>query len=130
MDEQAPSGSAPKPHYHGHRQRLRERFVASGPDSLADYELLELMLFSAIPRVDVKPLAKTLIEKFGGFAGVLHADVAALAAVPGLSENSAILLKAVEYCHPGRSCSITARPAWRIRRSNPSACCSSIARTR
>ena len=63
-----------KPHYTGHRDRLRQRFLAAGPDSLHDYELLELLLFSAIPRRDVKPLAKELIEKFGGFAGVLSAD--------------------------------------------------------
>ena len=56
------------PHYHGHRKRLRERFRNSGPDALSDYELLELVLFSAQPRGDMKPLAKTLLKKFGSFA--------------------------------------------------------------
>src|SRR5262245_35972283 len=53
------------PHYHGHRSRLRERFVQGGSDALHDYEMLELVLFRAIPRRDVKPLAKELLEKFG-----------------------------------------------------------------
>ena len=53
------------PHYHGHRERLRERFRDTGAEALSDYELLELLLFRAIPRRDVKPLAKSLIAKFG-----------------------------------------------------------------
>ena len=56
------------PHYHGHRERLRARFREAGPEALADYELLELILFRAIPQRDVKPLAKQLIGKFGSFA--------------------------------------------------------------
>ena len=56
------------PHYHGHRERLRERFYAAGPDALTDYELLEMALFAAIPRRDTKPLAKALLKKFGSFA--------------------------------------------------------------
>jgi DNA repair protein RadC len=86
----------PPPHWHGHRQRLRERFVNAGPASLADYELLELLLFPALPRSDVKPLAKALIERFGGFAGVINADLAALQEMSGLSETSAIALKAIQ----------------------------------
>ncbi len=62
-----------KPHYHGHRGRLRERFRSGGADALPDYELLELVLFSAKPRGDMKPLAKALIETFGSFAEVMHA---------------------------------------------------------
>ena len=62
-----------KPHYHGHRQRLRNRFLESGSDSLPDYELLELLLFYSIPRVDVKPLAKALIDRFGDLGAVLSA---------------------------------------------------------
>ena len=54
----------PVPHYHGHRERLRARFLAAGSDALPDYELLELVLFGAIPRRDVKPLAKSLLERF------------------------------------------------------------------
>jgi DNA repair protein RadC len=62
-----------QPHYVGHRDRLRERFLAGGPDSLPDYELMELVLFAAIPRRDVKPLAKQLLARFGSFADVIAA---------------------------------------------------------
>ncbi len=61
------------PHYHGHRERLRTRFLNGGPDALQDYELLELALFGAILRVDVKPLAKALIEHFGSLWAVVNA---------------------------------------------------------
>jgi DNA repair protein RadC len=81
--------------HHGHRDRLRQRFLAFGPGSVADYELLELLLFSAIPRKDVKPLAKQLIASFGGLAGIMGASVPELEKVKGLSENSAALLKVV-----------------------------------
>ncbi|GAB5387671.1 MAG: DNA repair protein RadC [Alphaproteobacteria bacterium] len=78
----AASAKAPaktkKPHYHGHRDRLRARFMEGGADSLPDYELLELLLFQVIPRRDVKPLAKQLIEGFGSIAGVLNASDAEL----------------------------------------------------
>ena len=67
----------PKPHYHGHRDRLRQRFLKA-PDSLPDYEMLELILFRAIPRKDVKPLAKELCDRLGGLSGVLNADPARL----------------------------------------------------
>jgi DNA repair protein RadC len=56
------------PHYLGHRERLRERFRKGGADALGEYELLELILFRAMPRRDVKPLAKALIARFGSFA--------------------------------------------------------------
>ncbi|MBF0325388.1 MAG: DNA repair protein RadC [Alphaproteobacteria bacterium] len=69
------------PHYLGHRDRLRSRFLAA-PDSLPDYELLELLLSSVIARVDTKPLAKALIDEFGGFGEVLAAPVAVLEAFP------------------------------------------------
>lgn len=81
------------PHYHGHRDRLRQRFVTSGPDALADYEMLELILFMAIPRRDVKPLAKQLLLRFGNMAGVLNATLSELQTVDGISENIAIALK-------------------------------------
>ena len=64
---------AETPHYLGHRERLRERFHGAGPDALSDYELLEMVLFTAQPRRDMKPLAKTLLKKFGSFAEVIHA---------------------------------------------------------
>jgi hypothetical protein len=58
----------PAPHYHGHRERLRARFREAGAEAVSDYELLELVLFRAIPHRDIKPLAKALIAKFGSFA--------------------------------------------------------------
>jgi len=85
-----------KPSYLGHRQRLRERFLKGGPDALPDYELLELVLFFANPRGDVKPLAKTLIQRFGSFAEVISAEAAALAQVKGVGETAIAALKAVQ----------------------------------
>ena len=84
------------PHYHGHRDRLRQRFLQSGPDALADYEMLELLLFMAIPRRDVKPLAKELLLRYGNLAGVVNAPVSELENFPGLSENSVPALKIVQ----------------------------------
>jgi DNA repair protein RadC len=84
-----------KPHHTGHRDRLRQRFVKSGAGAFEDYELLELLLFSAIPRRDVKPLAKMLLTHFGTLAGVLGARREDLEKVKGISENSAVLLKVV-----------------------------------
>jgi DNA repair protein RadC len=77
------------PHYAGHRERLRERFLAQGGAALADYELLELVLFRSIPRRDVKPLAKELIKRFGSFAEVVNAPPARLAEVAGIGESVA-----------------------------------------
>lgn len=85
-----------KPHYHGHRDRVREKFIKDNGHTLADYELLELLLFAAIPRVDVKPLAKELIEQFGSFAGVISADLEQLEAVKGIKRNTAVHLKSVQ----------------------------------
>ncbi|NQZ14693.1 MAG: DNA repair protein RadC [Alphaproteobacteria bacterium] len=84
-----------KPHYTGHRDRLRQRFVNS-PDSLPDYELLELLLFIAIPRKDVKPIAKELIDRFQNINGVLNASLSDLQTIKGISENTAIALKAIQ----------------------------------
>ena len=67
---------APSRHYHGHRKRLSERFRTGGADALPDYELLELVLFAAHPRADMKPLAKALITKFGSFAEAVNAPEA------------------------------------------------------
>ena len=74
---------AGKPHYHGHRERLWQRFDEAGADALPDYELLELLLFRALPRRDVKPLAKRLLERFGSIGAVLGAERAALEEVEG-----------------------------------------------
>ena len=74
---------------------MRERFLTGGPDALPDYEMLELILFMAIPQRDVKPLAKDLIGRFGSLAGVLNADAGELKKIKGLSDNSVTALKAV-----------------------------------
>ena len=91
----APKTEAP-PHHIGHRDRLRERFAKHGADALPDYELLELALFRAIPRRDVKPLAKALIRRFGSFAEVLSAEPARLAEVEGVSAGVVADLKLME----------------------------------
>ena len=87
---------AEKPHFHGHRQRLRQRFLEAGGKALPDYELLELVLFGAIPRGDVKPLAKALVARFGDFAGVVSAPPERLAEVPGVGESVLSVLKTIE----------------------------------
>ncbi|MFO1184176.1 MAG: DNA repair protein RadC [Bauldia sp.] len=84
------------PHFHGHRERLRARFREQGSAALADYELLELILFQVLPRQDTKPLAKALLDRFGGFAEVLAAPVAALCEVSGVGETVALHLKVAE----------------------------------
>ena len=84
----SPDQPAETPHYHGHRERLRERFYAAGPEALSDYELLEMALFPALPRRDTKPLAKALLKEFGSFAEVVHAPVARLRGVDGIGEAS------------------------------------------
>jgi DNA repair protein RadC len=90
----AASTGAGSPHYHGHRERLRERFRETG-GSVADYELLELLLFRSIPRRDTKGLAKALIERFGSFPEVLGAPEERLRDVPGCGESVAQDLKIV-----------------------------------
>ena len=79
----------------GHRQRLKERFVAGGPEALPDYELLELVLFNAIPRRDTKPVAKRLIERFGSFAEVVNAPPERLKEVKGVGDAAIMQLKLV-----------------------------------
>ena len=87
---------AEKPHYHQHRDRLRERFKSAGPDALADYELLELYLFNSIPRQDVKPIAKRLIDRFGSFAETLAAPIEHLTEVKGIGPKTALDLKIIK----------------------------------
>jgi DNA repair protein RadC len=87
---------ADNPHYHGHRQRLRQRFLEGGGQALPDYELLELLLFGAIPRGDVKPLAKALLARFGDFAGVVTAPPTRLTEVAGVGEAVVSALKVVD----------------------------------
>lgn len=89
------SGRPNKPHFHGHRDRLREKFRKGGGKALADYELLELLLFRSIPRRDTKPLAKQLIAEFGTLAEVLAAPENRLAAFNGLGQSVISDLKLV-----------------------------------
>jgi DNA repair protein RadC len=86
---------AETPHYLGHRERLRDRFHSAGPDALSDYELLELALFAALPRRDTKPLAKSLLKKFGSFAEVIHAPEPRLREVKGIGDASVNQLKLI-----------------------------------
>lgn len=86
-----------EPMYIGHRQRLKERFVRSEGVDMADYEAVELLLTYAIPRRDVKPLAKALIKEFGSFAGVISAPMDRLLEVSGIKDNSAVLIKFIEF---------------------------------
>lgn len=76
------AGERPRPHYWGHRERLRTRFAESGPDALPDYEIVEMILFNAVPRIDVKPLAKALLDEFGGFEPLVTASRERLAQSP------------------------------------------------
>ena len=92
MSDEAPD----KPHYLGHRHRLRQKLLENGPESFADYELMELLLALALPRIDVKPLAKALIKQFGGFAGALAAEPAELGKIKGMGEGAIAGLKTVQ----------------------------------
>jgi DNA repair protein RadC len=87
--------AAAKPHYLGHRERLRRRFRDAGADALPDYELLELILFRAVPRRDTKPLAKAILAQFGTFAEALNAPEERLKEVPGLGEAAITEIKLV-----------------------------------
>ncbi|MEO9635096.1 MAG: DNA repair protein RadC [Parasphingorhabdus sp.] len=80
----------------GHRTRLRRRILAGLGAGLCDHELVEYLLALAIPRRDTKPLAKQLIDEFGGFSGLLAADADALQNIPGMGEASAAALKVVQ----------------------------------
>jgi len=82
-------------HYHGHRDRLRTRYKDHGDTALADYEILELLLFRLIPRRDTKPIAKALLERFGTLAGVFGASPALLQEVKGIGEAVAFDLKLI-----------------------------------
>lgn len=90
-----PAKKSDEPHYKGHRQRLRERFIENGAEALQDYELLELVLFTAIPQKDVKPLAKDLLKKFGGLPEMMNAPLEELTKIDGIKENTAAALKAM-----------------------------------
>jgi len=91
----AASPDAGEAHYHGHRDRLRARFREGGDTALADYEVLELLLFRLIPRRDTKPIAKALLSRFGTLASVLGAPPALLQEVKGVGEAVALDLKLI-----------------------------------
>ena len=82
-----------KPHFHGHRKRMKEKFINTDPAAFSDYELIELLLFYAIPRRDVKPLAKELLSSFGSIGGLLGSDIDKIADIPGTNEGTCVLLK-------------------------------------
>ena len=95
-DVAQPSGlEEAAPHFTGHRERLRERFRSAGGEALPDYELLELVLFRAVARADVKPLAKSLIGRFGSFAEVIAASPARLREVKGVGDAIVTELKLI-----------------------------------
>ena len=91
FDNGKPDTDAPR--HIGHRQRLRERFLVTGGEGMPDYELLELLLMLAVPRRDVKPLAKSLLDQFGDFASVISADREKLQRLPGMGDTTVTALK-------------------------------------
>ncbi len=95
MSDPAPTAKPPKPLFHGHRKRLRDRFLTAGPQAVADYELLEMILFPAKPQGDVKPLAKQLLLKFKDFPGVMNAEAKALMEVEGVGDAAVGAIKVV-----------------------------------
>ena len=96
-DPAVPEGGQDEtPHYYGHRERLRSRLMEAGTSALAEYELLELVLFRAIPRRDVKPLAKTLLNRFGSFVEAIAAEPGRLAEVEGMSAGAIAQFKIVQ----------------------------------
>jgi DNA repair protein RadC len=92
---EANASPAPTPHHVGHRKRLRDRFRKGGPDALPDYELIEMILFRALPQGDTKPLAKALLARFGSFPEVINAPEARLREVQGVGERVVDELKLV-----------------------------------
>lgn len=93
MDGSKPDKITSTPHQTGHRKRLRQRFLRDLGQSMDDYELLELVLTQALPRGDVKPLAKRLIREFGDFGSVISADVERLGKISGLGEAAIVAIK-------------------------------------
>ncbi len=90
------TGEAAPPGHLGHRARMRERLLTAGPEALADYELLEMVLFLALPRQDTKPVARALIARFGSFANAIAAPLAELRQVEGVKDAGAAALKTVQ----------------------------------
>lgn len=94
-----------QPDYLGHRARMRQKLLSKGAISLTDTELLELILMAALPRRDVKPLAKELLRQFVSFSGVIHADTFALSQIKGVKESVISMLKLIEG-----SCQVLLKP--------------------
>ena len=104
--------AGPRPHYWGHRSRLRQRFLEGGHGPMPEYELLELLLFNAVERIDVKPLAKALLAAFGDLNGVVAASEHRLLQVPGASERVHLQLRIVEaFAHRMARAKVMARCA-------------------
>jgi len=97
----SPAGSSPSPMpavhgAEGHRSRMRDRLLTAGPDSLADHEMLEMILFLALPRRDTKPIARALLARFGTFSNVIAAPLSDLLHIDGLGEAGAAAVKVVQ----------------------------------
>ncbi|MET4102634.1 DNA repair protein RadC [Roseovarius sp. MBR-78] len=105
--------AAPQPSYiRDHRRRLRERFLNGGAAAIPDYEMLELVLFRAIPRRDVKPMAHALLARFGDFAGVISAPSGQLCEVAGVGDSVVTELRIVEAAaHRLAQARVIGRPA-------------------
>jgi len=84
------------PHYLGHRQRLKEKYLTHGLEGFHDYEIMELLLTYGIPRKDVKEPAKELLKRFGGLKGILDAGIDELREVRGITAHTAVLVKLVK----------------------------------
>lgn len=91
-----PAGAAAPVGTDGHRARMRARLLTAGPEALSDQDLLEMLLFLALPRRDTKPIARALLSRFGSFGGTIAGSVPALLAVEGLGEGGAAALKTVQ----------------------------------
>jgi DNA repair protein RadC len=106
-----PQPSRPIPHYWGHRDRLRKRFREGGAEALPDYELMELILFRAVPRRDVKPMAKDILARFGSFAEAVSAPAERLLEVEGVTEAVVTEIKVVQAAALRTSqCEVKKRP--------------------
>ena len=88
--------TARKPHYHGHRERMRVKFAKAGASAMAEYEILEMLLYRSIRQGDTKPVSKRLIEEFGSLSEVLSAPIARLQEVKGIGEAIALDLKLIQ----------------------------------
>lgn len=95
-EDSSEKAGSDKPHYLGHRERLREKFLEQGPDALADYEIIELLLTLARPRIDCKPIAKALLKRFGSLPALMAAGPEALKSVDDVGDSTVIALKLVQ----------------------------------